>query len=180
MRGLKIQIRRTALALALIALAGAVSAASLPGSTRLALLPQAWTDDSGKPLALTSLTGETVVLTMAYANCHRVCPMTIDQLKRLQASFDAAGRKAEFVIVGYDPENENAATWRDYRKSHRLNRSNWHFITGSLEDTTRLARALNFELWKYDEHVMHDSHVLLFDPDGVLAHELDPAATDPS
>jgi protein SCO1/2 len=153
-----------------------IQAAALAGGVALAGLPQSWRDDSGKPLSLADLSGQRVVLTMAYANCHRICPMTIAGLKRLQAAFDEKGAHAEFVVVGYDPQNENPATWRQYRRSHHLDRSNWHFITGTVADTAQLARQLHFELWKYDEHVMHDSRVLLFDVHGLLARELGPEA----
>jgi protein SCO1/2 len=151
-------------------------AAALVGGVSLAGLPQSWQDDTGKSLSLADFFGQRVVLTMAYANCHRICPMTIADLKRLQAAFDAKGARAEFVVVGYDPENENPATWRQYRRSHHLERPNWHFVTGTVADTARLARQLHFELWKYDEHVMHDSRVLLFDAHGLLASELGPEA----
>ena len=152
--------------------------AGLAGGVRLAVLPQSWRDDTGRSISLTGLSGQRVVLTMAYANCHRICPMTIEGLRRLQAALDAKGEHAEFVIVGYDPENEDPATWRHYRSSHHLERSNWHFVTGSVTDTARLARQLHFELWKYDEHVMHDSRVLLFDSQGLLTRELGPKSED--
>ena len=160
------------------AVAISATASGLAGGVRLELLPQQWQDDSGKPITLTGLAGERVVLTMAYANCHRICPMTIDSLKRLQKAMDERGERAQFVIVGYDPDNEDAATWRQYRLSHHLARTNWHFLTGTPADTAQLAHQLHFELWKYDEHVMHDSRVLLFDVDGVLAHELTPESGD--
>ncbi|MEA3139026.1 MAG: hypothetical protein QOK23_1195 [Gammaproteobacteria bacterium] len=150
--------------------------AELAGVVRLAVLPPSWQEDSGKVLSLPDLSGRRVVLTMAYANCHRICPMTIEGLKRMQAFFDAKGTYAEFVVVGYDPENESPAAWRQYRRSHHLQRSNWHFITGSVVDTAKLARQLQFELWKYDEHVMHESRVLVFDAHGLLVRELGPDA----
>ena len=170
---------RIAAALACIfGVAALAHGAGLVGGVRLAVLPQSWRDDSGKPISLAGLSGHRVVLTMAYANCHRICPTTIQGLKRLQAVLDVSGEQAEFFIVGYDPENEDPATWRQYRSSHHLERSNWHFVTGSVTDTARLARQLHFELWKYDEHVMHDSRVLLFDSHGLLAREWGPKSED--
>lgn len=159
-------------------LAASAHAAGLAGGVRLDVLPQHWQDDSGTALSLTALSGQRVVLTMAYANCHRICPMTIDGLKRMQSALDAQGEHAEFVVVGYDPENEDAATWRQYRHTHHLQRANWHFMTGSVADTLQLAHQLQFELWKYDEHVMHDSRVLVFDAKGVLRQEFGPDTQD--
>jgi cytochrome oxidase Cu insertion factor (SCO1/SenC/PrrC family) len=155
----------------LLWVAAVAHGAGLAGGVRLAMLPQSWLDDSGQPASLTAFAGQHVVLTMAYANCRRICPMTIEGLKHLQSALDANGERAEFVIVGSDPANETAATWRHYRSSHHLDRPNWHFFTGTVADTTQLARQLHFELWKYDEHVMHESRVLLFDGNGLLARE---------
>jgi len=154
----------------------AARGAGIADGVHLGMLPQTWQSDRGTPLSLADFSGERVVLTMAYANCHRVCPMTLAVLIRLQAAFDSQGTHAEFVVVGYDPENENPATWRQYRRSHHLERSNWHFVTGPVPDTAQLARQLHFELWKYDEHVMHDSRVLVFDTAGVLVREIAPTA----
>jgi protein SCO1/2 len=174
-------LRRLAIAATLacgLCAGGAATGAGLAGGARLAVLPQSWLDDSGKPLTLADFAGQRVVLTMAYANCHRICPMTIEQLKQLQAALDSKGENAAFVVVGYDPSNEDPTTWRQYRRSHHLSRANWHFITGSVADTQRLARQLRFELWKYDEHVMHDSRVLVFDTQGLLVSEFGPQNVD--
>ncbi len=168
------QLALTALVLLLgssgISLASATE--SLVGGVRLEVLPQAWQDESGHAFALTNWPGQRVVMTMSYANCHLICPMTINGLKQMQAALDAKHETAQFVIVGYDPENEDAAAWRNYRKTHHITRSNWHFVTGSVADTVRFASQLKFERWKYDEHVMHDSKVVLFGANGVLSREL--------
>lgn len=167
-----------ALLVAVAAIAGvlASTAACADGisSTRLAQLPQGWRDDRGESFELTGLVGHRVILTMAYASCHQICPQTIDGLRRLQKKLDARGESADIVVVGYDPENEDPATWHQYRASHHLARANWHFLSGSRDGTERLARQLGFEFWKYDEHVMHDSRVLIFDSQGRLASVLGP------
>ncbi len=161
---------------ALGACAAALALAAMPvlAAPRLAELPQRWLDDNGRELELNELAGERVVLTMAYASCHRICPATMASLKTLQQSLDARGETAAFVVVGYDPEHEDAAAWHQYRLSHRLGRANWHFLSGTPEFTERLARTLGFEFWKYDEHVMHGSRVLVFDAAGELKTALGP------
>jgi protein SCO1/2 len=146
----------------------AVSAAGVD----LAQLPQRWLGDDGRVLAFDSLAGRRVVLTMAFAGCHVICPPTIRQLQNMQRHLDARGEQADFVIVGYDPENERPADWRAFRANHHLERSNWHFLSGSRDDTERLAQQLGFEFWKYDEHVMHGVRALVFDARGQLQLEL--------
>ena len=136
-------------------------------SVSLEELPQSWHEDSGQDFSLASLHGRRVVFTMAYASCHRICPLTIDGLRRLQRLADARGEAVEFVIVGYDPVNDDPRVWREYRLSRRLNRANWHFLNGPVAAVEQLARQLGFPFWKYDEHVMHESRAVLFDTQGL-------------
>jgi protein SCO1/2 len=136
-------------------------------------LPQTWHDDQARDLTLTGLVGHQVVLTMAYAACHRLCPMTIDDFKRMQSVVDARGETVDFVIIGYDPKNDTPAVWHRYRLSRGLNRDNWHFLTGSQTATRQLARQLGFPFWIYDEHVMHESRAVIFDTNGVQRAVLD-------
>jgi protein SCO1 len=154
--------------LLLLTLPAAWPAAAGVSATRLAQLPAAWMDDGGQRFDLHSLEGHAVVLTMAYATCHRVCPMTIKRLQQVQREYDRRGTRAEFVVIGYDPDNDDAAAWRQYRQSRHLTRSNWHFLIGAREAVEQTARQLGFEFWRYDQHVVHDSRILYFDERGAL------------
>lgn len=165
--------RRTAaraLLALLTAMATLATAAAHPGlpPVRLSDLPASWRDDLGQAFDLHSLQGRTVVLTMAYATCHRVCPLTIRDLQRLQQDFERRGLKAEFIVVGYDPDADDPAAWHQYRRSRHLSRANWHFLVGTRADVQRIARQLGFEFWKMDEHVIHDSRIVRFDEHGTL------------
>lgn len=155
---------------ALATVAGVAAAAThtdLP-PVRLSDLPAMWRDDLGQTFDLHSLQGRTVVLTMAYATCHRVCPVTIRDLQQLQQDFDRRGLEAEFIVVGYDPDADDPAAWHQYRRSRHLTRDNWHFLVGTRADVQRIARQLGFEFWKMDEHVIHDSRIVRFDERGAL------------
>jgi protein SCO1/2 len=158
--------------LLLVAAVSAPHAAPQKPEPVLESLPQVWRDDAGHLFDLYALHGRPVVLTMAYASCHRICPMTMQRLQRLQESFDGHRVEAEFVIVGYDPETDDPAAWRRYRSNRHLTRPNWHFLVGAPQQVSRFARVLAFDFWKADEHVMHDARIVYLDPRGVL--QLDP------
>jgi protein SCO1/2 len=145
------------------------SASTAGAATRLQQLPAAWRDDQGNAFDLHGLLGHNLALTMAYATCHRICPLTMQQLQRLQREFDARGIDAEFLVIGYDPEKDDSAAWRQYRKTRHLTRSNWHFLVGTPATVEQTARRLGFEFWRYDEHVMHDSRIVMFDARGNLS-----------
>jgi len=86
-------------------------------------LPPRWRDDHGEMLRLSALHGQRIFVTMAYTSCHRICPMTMTRLEQVQRELDTRGMSAEFIIVSYDPSNDDAAAWRRYRASHGLVRA---------------------------------------------------------
>lgn len=152
---------------AALGLLGGLCAAQEPGTgVNLERLPRMWRDDDGRELALTGFHGHRVVLTMAYATCHRICPATMEQFTRMQHLADARGEAVDFLIVGYDPKNDSPAVWHEYRLNRRLTRKNWHFLSGSEDATRQLAHQLGFPFWTMEDHVMHDSRAVLFDVDG--------------
>src|SRR5882724_7246734 len=163
--------------LCLSGLAGLSPVPVMATAAQLEQLPADWLDDSGQHFHLSSLRGHVLVLTMAYASCHRVCPLTMERLQRLQRDYDSSGIEAQFVIVGYDPEADDPATWKQYRRTRHLTRSNWHFLVGSRAAVEQTARQLGFEFWHYDQHVMHDARIVYFNEHGAL---IEPGATGSS
>ena len=144
------------------------------GAARKSLLeqlPQSWLDDQGRDTGLAEFRGRRVYITMAYATCRRVCPMTMEHLQALQSETDASGQPAEFVIIGYDPVVDDPQAWHQYRRSRGLLRDNWHFLTGTPKTVEQLAHRLGFTFWKYDRHVMHEYRIVVVDEHGKLAAE---------
>lgn len=149
--------------------------AAFAEEARVDQLPQVWRDDSGQRLVLADLLGQRIILSMAYTQCHRTCPATINELQRMQQTLDKRGEQASFVIVGYDTDNDDPRSWHQYRLNHRLDRANWHFLTGTPQAVRRLAQQLGFEFWNYDTHVMHGSRVVFFDSKGQYSGGVSPA-----
>jgi protein SCO1/2 len=146
-----------------------LAAGRVPDANALGLLdrlPAEWRDDRNEQMKLTSLQGRRIFVTMAYATCHRICPLTMARLADVQRALDERGLSAEFLIVSYDPGNDDAAAWHRYRTSHGLLRNNWHFLIGTQHDTERLARVLGFEYWQDGDHVMHDFRIVALANDG--------------
>jgi protein SCO1/2 len=161
------------LALLLAAWSTPLPAAAL----RLSQLPSAWVDDRGQSFDLHSLQGHPVVLTMAYATCHRVCPTTMSRLQHMQQDFDRRGVSVEILVIGYDPDSDDAAAWHQYRRSRHLTRDNWHFLVGTRAAVEQIARQLGFDFWKYEQHVMHGSRIVAFDEHGSLLSDNEQAGT---
>jgi cytochrome oxidase Cu insertion factor (SCO1/SenC/PrrC family) len=162
-------------ALALPMLAAAARTAPVDGAAPLYRLPPSWREDRGGMLELQTLRGQRIFVTMAYSSCHRVCPMTMMRLAELQHALDARNLNAEFLVVSYDPVNDDPRAWRRYRTDHHLLRDNWHFLSGTAADTERLARVLGFDFWRDGDHVMHDFRIVALDGAGAQQGVIDSA-----
>ncbi|MGO8857916.1 MAG: SCO family protein [Steroidobacteraceae bacterium] len=133
--------------------------------------PYDWQDEHGAVTQLSQWRGKTVLLTMAYPTCRETCSYALHRLEELQQSADRAGTPIEVVVISYDPKIRSG-TWSIYRRHHHLDRTNWHFLTGSAASTQQFAKALQFPYWRYDEHLVHDFKILLIGPDGQIAETL--------
>ena len=132
-----------------------------------------WTDDKGLPVTLSKWQGKQVIMTMAFSTCRKFCPITINRLKQLQHLLDKQHIPMDVVIISYDPSVDKWQTWAEYRKKYNLNWENWHFLTGSIEDTKTVSQLLGMDYWLYDEHVIHNFNIVRLGPNGKLEKSLD-------
>lgn len=136
-------------------------------------LPATWTDDSGKVVSMSQWKGKRVIMTMAYSACRGRCSVTLKKLKEFQATLDRKDQAVEIVIVSYDPKNDTPRTWSQYRKRHKLQRANWHFLTGDRSGTLSLARMLGLaNFWSEDGHIYHDFKISVLNAAGVIEKQI--------
>jgi protein SCO1/2 len=142
-------------------IAAAMAASATPS-------PADFRDEWGRPVDLDALRGHPVVATMAYTTCRRACPVTISTLRQLQQTLEARGETVEFVVIGFDPANDDPQAWRDYRAHHGIEGEHWHFLTGTPASTRNFGQRFGFRYWQVDEHVMHEQRVIVLDGHGAL------------
>jgi cytochrome oxidase Cu insertion factor (SCO1/SenC/PrrC family) len=154
--------RLTCLGFALIALMFSASASaqlfSRFGSVH-------WTDADGVTRTLDEYKGRPIVMTMSYTACRKTCSSSMLVLRKMQEILTRRGSDVSFVVVSYDPSHDSPAQWRRYRDARRLP-AGWHFLSGAEPDTRQLADFLDLKYWIYDEHVMHDFRIVIFDANG--------------
>jgi cytochrome oxidase Cu insertion factor (SCO1/SenC/PrrC family) len=124
-----------------------------------------WVDADGATRTLDDYKGRPVVMTMSYTACRKTCSASMLVLRKIQEIVARRGRDVCFVVVSYDPARDSPAEWRRYRDARRLP-ATWHFLSGADADTRQLADFLELKYWLYDEHVMHDFRIVIFDGDG--------------
>jgi cytochrome oxidase Cu insertion factor (SCO1/SenC/PrrC family) len=124
-----------------------------------------WTDVDGATRTFDDFKGRPVIMTMSYTACRKTCSASMLWLRQMQEILKRRGSDVSFVIVSYDPSHDSPAQWRRYRDARKLP-SGWHFLSGAEGDTRQLADFLELKYWIYDEHVMHDFRIVVFDADG--------------
>lgn len=159
--------------LACAALCLSSGAMALPGDLSPELRHARWTDSNGAPLQLAAMRSPWVVMTMAYTACRRTCSTSTLVLADIQRQLDLMNQRADFVVVSFDPASDSPEAWDDYRRKRGLMRDNWHFLSGGVRDTQRLARLLDLDYWSYHGHVVHDFRIVVFDADWRVAFQLD-------
>ncbi len=130
-----------------------------------------WVDADGATRTLDDYKGRPVIMTMSYTACRKTCSASMLVLRRMQEVLARRGRDVAFVVVSYDPSHDSPAEWRRYRDTRRLP-TTWHFLSGAEADTRQLADFLELKYWVYDEHVMHDFRIVIFDAQGNRKRDL--------
>ena len=140
-----------------------------PPSGELRALPLEFRDSDGAVVKFEQLAGRWLVVAMAYTTCGSTCPMTYGKLLELRKLLDAAGKKADIVIITFDSKTDTPQALNEFRKKKGLSDASWHLWTAP-ETTIRKFSALlgiKHRQNKLSGEIMHDNKIILFDPAGV-------------
>lgn len=86
--------------------------------------------------------GKAVVINFMYSQCNGICPGITENLVKLQQAFgDRLGRDVFILSVSIDPKRDTPAALKEYAESLGA-KPGWLFLTGELDDITRLRRSL--------------------------------------
>jgi protein SCO1/2 len=129
-----------------------------------------WTDEQGATVSFDRWRGTPIIVSMVFTNCTSACPMTIERLRQVSATFKAEGRAATFVLVTLDPLDDTPEQLRRFKASRQLP-DEWHLLRGTDETTHALADLLQIKIVD-NAHIFHESRIVVFDADGKLAGQL--------
>jgi protein SCO1 len=136
-------------------------------------------DSSGKMKRLDQIVDGTrpVIVTLGYYECPMLCNVTLDALTNIMSDTGLeVGKDFEVVTVSFDPKETpvQAAKKKELymsRLSKRIPRDAWHFMTGSEQNVTQLARSLGFR-YEYDPNIQQYAHaaaVMVLTPQGKIS-----------
>ncbi|MDR8390759.1 SCO family protein [Aliifodinibius sp. S!AR15-10] len=153
----------------------ALNAGEISAEHSLYHLDAEWTDHRGETYALSDFSGEPVIVVMFYGNCTQVCPMLIQDTRRLYSMVDEANRPSVTVLaITFDTENDTPDVLRKYAEQEQLNIPGWHFMTSEAASVRSLAMMLGVQYSKKsDGHFAHSNLVTVFDSQGRVAKRVE-------
>lgn len=172
-RGFQPSLLLVALALlALFALAPRPAAsAELPGDSVYRIGAQL-TDSHGTDFAFAEAAGQVRLATMFYANCPYVCPMLIEQVRRIEGQLDDAERaRLRVLMITVDPARDTPEALAALAEKRRIDTARWTLARPAPADLRKIAAVLDVQYRQLDDgEFNHSSVVTLLDPQGrVLA-----------
>lgn len=131
-----------------------------------------FTDQDGRPFALTDLKGAAVALTFIYTRCPlpQYCPLMDRRFAEVQAIVhgDAALRgKVQLVTVSFDPKFDRSDVLQAHAKKLGADPKMWRFVTADEPIVDRFAAQFGVNVIREkDDSITHNLRTAVIDPSG--------------
>jgi protein SCO1/2 len=143
-----------------------VSASGDAAQTHLLDAPEfALVDQSGAPISRQSLLGKVWVADFIFTNCAGPCPKMTAMMSELQTR--VARPDLKLVSFTVDPERDTPEVLKMYGDRFGADHSRWHFLTGTAEEMSDVARGMSIAAVKNDDSsISHGTYFILVDRGG--------------
>mgnify|MGYP001827548797 CR=1 FL=1 len=107
-------------------------------------------DQNGRDVVVTDLfdTDRPVMVNFIFTTCTTICPMMASIFQQVQVGLADDAEDVLMVSVSIDPEQDTATELAEYAGRFRAG-PQWHFLTGTLDDSIALQQA--FEAYRGDK-----------------------------
>lgn len=131
-------------------------------------LGSSWRDQTGAVRTLSSLRGTPQLLAFVYTHCSAVCPITIAELKRIEAATPA---NVGIVLVSLDPTRDSAEQLGRYASEHGLG-ARWTLLSGTDAAVRDLAVTLGVRYERLaNDDLAHGNVITVLDAAGQVVQQ---------
>ena len=123
------------------------------------------TDESGRRVSLRSFRGRVVILGFSDSQCTTVCPLTTTAMVDAKRMLGPAGSQVQLLGINANPAATSIHDVRTYSELHGMLHE-WHFLTGSRAQLTRVWRAYNVAAQIQRGQIDHTPALYVIDPAG--------------
>jgi len=151
------------------------TAASAPSTDSVFNITDNWTAANGSAFQLSALGGKPTVIAMVYTSCQYVCPLTVQNIKRIERSLGATqAANTNFALFSLDPERDTPAKLTEFAKLHGIANPSWTLAQGNASAIRKLAVTLGVKYKKVESgDYEHDATIFILDKDGVVKYQAD-------
>jgi protein SCO1/2 len=129
------------------------------------------TNHNGDQVSLSSLRGKVVAVTFIYTRCPLpdYCPRMITNLQAIERRFpDRVGNDLALAAITFDPQYDTPKRMKEYAQFFKADKPGWQFLTGSLDDVTRVCAHLGVEFFPEEGLITHTLQTAVIDRAGKL------------
>ena len=138
-------------------------------------------DGSGKRIALGSMRGKPVVISLIYTSCYHICPTITTNLAKIARIARAALGDDSFSVltVGFDTPVDTPDKMRLFAKQRGIDINNWHFVSADADTMQRLAHDVGFSYFSTPKGFDHMIQATLIDAEGKVYRQIYGMAPEP-
>lgn len=146
-----------------------------PSSDSVFNITDQWVSADGKPFQLSHLSGKPTVVAMVYTSCQYVCPLTVQNIKRIERALPANQVvKVNFAIFSFDSERDTPAKLAEFAKKHSITSPSWVLAQGHASAVRKLAVTLGIKYKKVQSgDYEHDATISILDSHGIIKYQSD-------
>lgn len=136
-------------------------------------------DHENRPFSLDDLRGRVSIVDFIFTRCGATCPVLTAEMKRL--TDDLSDDDLRFISISVDPGYDTPAVLSRYRQQVTSD-PRWVFLTGERGEIERLSiEGFSLAVGVSEnptEPILHSSHFVLVDREGVIRNYYDSGRTD--
>lgn len=153
---------------------GTAVAAEPPGDSLYQLQVPLQSSD-GTTVALSTMRGKPLLVTLFYSQCSSVCPMITARLQSIESQIKPADRhNVTILMISLDAGHDTPEALALFKHEHHIEGANWIVARAGAEDVRALAAVLGVRYRELPDHSFNHSAVIaLVDREGVIKARAD-------
>jgi protein SCO1/2 len=107
--------------------------------------------------------GKIVVMSFIYTHCPDICPLTTNNMQRLQDTLSMDGIKdVQFVTLTFDPNRDTPHVLKEYAAIRGINFKDWDFLSGSKANTDSVLYSIDVRYFPGDSSYTKDGQLIYY------------------
>ncbi|MBF0125215.1 MAG: SCO family protein, partial [Magnetococcales bacterium] len=138
------------------------------------LVEVTFTDPQGRSVALASLRGKPLIISLVYTSCYQICSVATSYLATVVAKARQALGSDSFnvVTIGFDTSFDTPAAMRAFANQQNIGDDNWLVLSMDRDTAALLLENLGFSAFPSPRGYDHLVQATLVDDSGIISQQI--------